>query len=347
MIADSLNSIKAFLYDRTVSPLFGALITAYLIWNFKILMLATSKDSYAVKEWEFNNFYSQPFFEYIPFYGYTELPWLTNYVMCLFVMPVISALIYIYVFPFPAKWVFTFSYNKQVELQNKKKELQGSALITAEEKAEILSQYDRAKIQQKEQELSHRKSVDEFERQIDQLIEDKSELEEKISRYDSSVEAIENYERLKQELEEIQLENTQLSADNELYDRKLKSYEVEIEQLKGNLSSSEQEAPLLKTSTEMPHAPYLKFYERMSESDKYDTAKALGLLLRKSFEISEFEFEMWGEPNVESQLIDHLKLYGILDMDNTDGFATVVELTETGKSLYRYILENEPMRLVS
>jgi hypothetical protein len=39
---DIIKSIKAFLYDRSSSPLFGAFIISWMAWNYRLLMLVLS-----------------------------------------------------------------------------------------------------------------------------------------------------------------------------------------------------------------------------------------------------------------------------------------------------------------
>ncbi|ENM5780415.1 hypothetical protein NTH33_004022 [Vibrio mimicus] len=338
MISDSLNSIKAFLYDRTVSPLFGALITAYIVWNFKILMLVTSKDNYAIKEWEFNNFYSSSFFKDPLFFGSIDLSWATNYLMCLFVMPIISALLYIYVFPYPSKWVFSFSYKKQVELSNEKKAIQGTALITVEEKAELLAKYDRAKIEQKEQSAVHRSELEEVERQVSQLIGDKSQLEARLSEYESNSDYLDQIGELKSQLEDTRRENTQLEADLEGCQRKLEQLSLPV--------------PLKDTPLKQGQEPgYLRFYQGMSATEQSTLANVLRVLLRGSLDQFDLLSEVWADVNsAEGEtMIQHLALYDVIsiDTDVTNGaIYPMISLTETGRELYRHILEN-PYALAS
>lgn len=171
MIADVLTSIKAYLYDRTSSPLLGAFATSLALWNFKILMLFFSKTPYAVKVWEIDFFYSQPFFPSID-----GLSWVTNYWMCLYLMPLATSLFYIYVFPWFSHRVFEFSYNKQIALNNKKKEMQGSELISMEEKEELLASIERLNVESRANALKLREEVSKLENQLDSVISEREEL---------------------------------------------------------------------------------------------------------------------------------------------------------------------------
>lgn len=38
MFEDTVKSIKAYLYDKTVSPLCGAFIVSWLLWNHRFVL---------------------------------------------------------------------------------------------------------------------------------------------------------------------------------------------------------------------------------------------------------------------------------------------------------------------
>ncbi|MGR5480347.1 hypothetical protein ACPV5A_24470 [Vibrio chagasii] len=174
MVNDIWTSVKAYLYDRTSSPLLGALVTGWIAWNFKILMLFFSKSDYAVKVWEIDYFYSQTFFVFRS-NGF-EHWFFSNYIFCVFIMPVATAAFYIYVFPWFSHKVFNHSYQKQINLNNKKKEMQGSELIDADEKAEILGMYERAKLETRELVVKYRQEIERIENQLSIVIQEKEEI---------------------------------------------------------------------------------------------------------------------------------------------------------------------------
>lgn len=49
MLTDVVNSVKAALYDRTSSPLFGAFAISWVGWNYRLLLVALSEGNYAEK----------------------------------------------------------------------------------------------------------------------------------------------------------------------------------------------------------------------------------------------------------------------------------------------------------
>ena len=177
MVNDIWTSVKAYLYDRTSSPLLGALVAGWIAWNFKILMLFFSKADYAVKVWEIDYFYSQTFFVFRS-YGFEH--WLfSNYIFCVFVMPVAIATFYIYIFPWLSHKVFIHSYQKQIDLNNKKKEMQGTEIIDANEKAEILEMCEQAKLETRELAVKYRQEIESIENQLNIVIQEKETFRQK------------------------------------------------------------------------------------------------------------------------------------------------------------------------
>ncbi|NOH27870.1 hypothetical protein [Vibrio mediterranei] len=176
MVGELWTSIKAYLYDRTSSPLLGAIVAGLLVWNFKIVMLVFSSTSYAVKVWEIDHFYSQTFF-IAEALGRESWVW-SNYVFCVYVMPLATAIFYIYVFPFFSHKVFEHSYDKQIKLNNKRKKMQATTILTEEEKDEILNEVEKAKLKSRKDVLDARNEIADLESQRDTLIADKSDLED-------------------------------------------------------------------------------------------------------------------------------------------------------------------------
>ncbi|WP_139151139.1 winged helix-turn-helix domain-containing protein [Vibrio breoganii] len=146
-----------------------------LVWNFKIVMLVFSSASYAVTVWEIDHFYSQTFF-IAEALGGENWVW-SNYIFCIYVMPLLTAIFYIYVFPFFSHKVFEHSYDKQIKLNNKRKTMQGTAILTEEEKEEILNEVEQAKLKSRKDVLDARNEIADLESQRDTLITEKGQLE--------------------------------------------------------------------------------------------------------------------------------------------------------------------------
>lgn len=121
MIADTWTSIKAYLYDRNVSPLLGSIVVSWSIWNYKFYLLLVSSLTFPDKLRYLNILYS----------GYYE---------CLFqgfIFPLLTAAFYIFAFPYPAELVYRFSLSKQKKLVTLKNEIEENTLLTIEQSRAI------------------------------------------------------------------------------------------------------------------------------------------------------------------------------------------------------------------
>jgi len=205
LVSDIYTSIKAYLYDRTASPLLGSLAVSLTLWNFKILMLFFSNTSYAVKVWEIDYFYSQPFFSADGF------SWLTNYWVCVYVLPILTTIFYIYMFPWFSHKVFEHSYNKQIDLNNKKKTLQKSELIDAEDKEKIMLLNEQLRLENRELIVKHRMEVEELQGQIDNVLKDK--LSERDDADDSQQELFNTIRNLEKKVEELENDDNVLELN--------------------------------------------------------------------------------------------------------------------------------------
>lgn len=163
MINDISKSIKASLYERVTSPLFGAFFISWCMWNYKtILIIASSLD---VKEK----------ISYIDGTLYPNIFILIS--ICLF-YPLVSSLAFIFIYPYPAKFIYKYWSIRQKELKNIKQEIDDQILLTIDEsrniRREILkleSEYD-SEIQRKNSEISRLKEIiSESERNTNQDLE--------------------------------------------------------------------------------------------------------------------------------------------------------------------------------
>ncbi len=101
MIADAMTSIKAYLYEKAVSPLLGSLIISWCAWNYKFLLMLVSGLSFTDKLKYINILYSN----YYDFYFQGIL------------LPVLTSMVYLFLFPFPAQWVYQFSLMMRLTLK--------------------------------------------------------------------------------------------------------------------------------------------------------------------------------------------------------------------------------------
>ncbi|HIF9255746.1 TPA: hypothetical protein ACX6Q6_002742 [Photobacterium damselae] len=124
MIADAMTSIKAYLYEKAVSPLLGSLIISWCAWNYKFLLMLVSGLSFPDKLRYINILYTDDYL----FYGQG------------IIFPFITSMVYLFVFPFPAKWVYQFSLKRQQVLNELKNKVQENELLTLEQSKAIRNQ---------------------------------------------------------------------------------------------------------------------------------------------------------------------------------------------------------------
>jgi len=118
MIEDISKSIKADLYERVSSPLFGAFSFSWVLWNWKFLLVLIS----GMKASEKINYID----------GTLYLGWLQS-MFFLFLAPLISAAIFIYLYPIPAKYVFKYTKEEQKKLKEIKVEVEDDTPLSQAE----------------------------------------------------------------------------------------------------------------------------------------------------------------------------------------------------------------------
>lgn len=126
---DMYKSIKAFLYDRTSSPLFGAFLTSWLLVNFKIVLTIFSSEDLVTKFQIIENLFSITVFE-------QQHYWLGFFVHSL-LLPAVLTVSYIYLYPLLAKPVYEHSLRKQRELREVRQTAENESLLSVEESHKI------------------------------------------------------------------------------------------------------------------------------------------------------------------------------------------------------------------
>lgn len=130
-IDEIVNSIKAELYDRAVSPLMGSFLISWSICNHKFLMVIFAKldvaDKFKIIEQQLYSSVFQAEFN--------------NVALMLFVYPLVASLLYIYLYPLAAKPAFKYARNRQKELKEIKTKIEDETPLTLEESKAIRTQF--------------------------------------------------------------------------------------------------------------------------------------------------------------------------------------------------------------
>lgn len=122
MIEDISKSIKASMYERATSPLFGSFLIYWAIWNYKTILIVLSsmkvKDKISYIE---NELY--------------ESFW-TVLLDCA-IYPLLSAVLFILIYPYPSKWIYEYWNNRQKEFKLIKQKIDDETPMTLEEARKV------------------------------------------------------------------------------------------------------------------------------------------------------------------------------------------------------------------
>lgn len=117
MLDDLTKEIKAQLYERVKSPLFGAFAFSWVAWNYRGLLAAISDMPFKDRMGYLDGLYP------------TGPDWLWH---CLG-GPLLTAVGLLLVYPWPARWIYSYWANQQKELKKVQQRIEDEMPITQEE----------------------------------------------------------------------------------------------------------------------------------------------------------------------------------------------------------------------
>ncbi len=129
---DIIKSIKAFLYERNTSPLFGAFVCSWSVWNYAFFMIVFSDMRYEDKISHIDKL-----FEGWSIYLFGYVFYISGHLINGFLLPLIYSSIYIFVYPYLAKPIYEFSLTKSFGLKDVRRKVEGKSVVTVEEAAEL------------------------------------------------------------------------------------------------------------------------------------------------------------------------------------------------------------------
>jgi hypothetical protein len=112
-----LQSIKAYLYDRAVSPLFGTFAASWIFWNYKVVAILLSTLDVRTQ------------FAYIE----TLYPDIMARATTGFAYPLASAITFIFVYPLLAEPLYKYARRRQKALLEIKRGIEDETPLTVEE----------------------------------------------------------------------------------------------------------------------------------------------------------------------------------------------------------------------
>ena len=161
MWSDIINSIKAQLYERATSPLISAFVMAWLLWNYRFVMVLFSSKSVGTKL----AIIDQDYFA-------------TNLDLFLrgFAFPSLTAVLFLLIYPWPAQWIYGYWRKRQEALKGIRQEIENQTLLTLEESQMIRSRLREAEKGFAEDLADLKSQLDGSSEEIDRLKQDNETL---------------------------------------------------------------------------------------------------------------------------------------------------------------------------
>lgn len=152
---DIIKSTKAFLYDRTVSPLFGAYMTAWSFWNYRVFVALLDGDTSLSEKMEFIDAHFGVVIYQINGHFYNV--W--GQVVHGFLGPTLLTLFYLFVYPWLAKPVYKHSLATQKELKDLKQEKENLRLLTIEQSRNLIKEIEQVRYKADEDAEKYRERI--------------------------------------------------------------------------------------------------------------------------------------------------------------------------------------------
>jgi hypothetical protein len=147
MIDEFIKSAKQTLEERLSSPFLSSFAISWVLWNYKFLVILFSDAGVSET------------FKLIDTVAFPTC-WTIFTRGTLF--PLVSALIYVFVYPFQAKFIYEFTLNRQREINQAKRNIEGETPLTLEQSKELRAEFVRM-------ESEHQQVIDRLNEEITSL----------------------------------------------------------------------------------------------------------------------------------------------------------------------------------
>lgn|GEM_PF-3309965 len=164
MLADSMTSIKAYLYERAVSPLLGSLIVSWAAWNYQFILLWVSGMKFPEKLRYVHVLYSSDYEIYLQ--G--------------MLFPFLTSMAYLFLFTYPAEWVYRFSLYRQGILKEWKVKNEDNDRLSVEKSRAIRQQLADAEREAEEQIERKDRAIESRDREIEDLRSQLSDIKKQV-----------------------------------------------------------------------------------------------------------------------------------------------------------------------
>ncbi|WP_291912271.1 hypothetical protein [Limnohabitans sp.] len=126
MIEDILQSAKQTLVERFSSPLLGAFLISWVVWNWKFLVILFSDASVTTT------------FDLVHRLAFPD--W-TAILLKGFAFPLMTSLAYVFLYPYPARFVYEFTLKRQREINEIKQRITNETPLTLERSTQLRAEF--------------------------------------------------------------------------------------------------------------------------------------------------------------------------------------------------------------
>ena len=169
MLEEFEKSVKATLYDRLASPLIGSYVTAWCIFNYKVILIIFSDLQYTQKS-EYIDALFAPWWNYPVRYG----------------IPLLWSVFYILFYPWISKKVFRIWQQYIKDKRDIKNKIEGSRLLTLAESEAIRTEYLQSENKLAELMQNNQEELQEWKDRYNLLLEEKQQLQKQLSLHTKS-----------------------------------------------------------------------------------------------------------------------------------------------------------------
>ena len=169
MLEEFEKSVKATLYDRLASPLIGSYVTAWCVFNYKVILIIFSDLQYTQKS-EYIDALFVPWWNYPIRYGF----------------PLLWSAFYILFYPWISKKVFRIWQQYIKDKRDIKNKIEGSRLLTLAESEAIRTEYLQSENKLAELMQTNQKELQEWKDRYNLLLEEKQQLQKQLSLHTKS-----------------------------------------------------------------------------------------------------------------------------------------------------------------
>lgn len=165
-----IKSIKAFLYDRAVSPLFGAYVVSWMAWNYRVIIIWLDSHAELTEKFALLDLYfsDDRIFQVV---GYSIHVLGGGYLVNGIFMPAVLTWLYLYGYPKVAIPVYEHSLEMQKKLKAVKQEIENSRLLTVEESRNLQREIEQLRFKADEEAGTYRLRISSLTQTINQLEE--------------------------------------------------------------------------------------------------------------------------------------------------------------------------------